>query len=111
MFGGLVNSMRDRAVEVAAKSFLERQMNGFGEVTRLELDSREKVIAAEVRLAGEACPVSVRIGRYEIRRRDGESFLVVDDVTASREWIGAAARQHVAGREFKIPNALAVMLG
>jgi hypothetical protein len=103
--------MRDRAVEVAAKSFLERQMKGFGEVTRLELDSQEKVIAAEVTLVGEACPVSVRVGRYEIRRRDGESFLVVDDFSASREWIGAAFRQHVAGREFKIPNAVAAMVG
>lgn len=111
MFGGIANAIKDKAVVVAARSQLQRHLEGFGEITRLELDSRAKTLEAEVMLKGEAAPVSLRVGRYEIRRRGAEAWLVVDEVTASRAWITAAAAKHVSGREFRLPAAAASALG
>ena len=109
MFGGLA-AIKDKAIVAAARPQLQRHLDGFGEITRLELDSRAKNLEAEVVLKGEVAPVSIRVGRYEIRRRDGEAFIVVHEVSASREWISAAIEKHVAGREFRLPATAASAL-
>lgn len=111
MFGGIASALKDRAIVAAARSQLQRHLDGFGEITRLELDTRAKNLEAEVMLKGEVSPVSIRVGRYEIVRRNGEAFVVVHDVSASRPWIGAAIERHVAGREFRLPSTAAAALG
>lgn len=114
MFGALSNAFgnaRDRTVEAAARGYISRKIEKFGELTKLEINSREKTLAFEVALKGEVSPVSVQIDRYEVVQRNGESFIIVRQAKASREWISAAIQEHVIGQEFKLPSAAASVLG
>lgn len=113
MFGALTNALgsaRDRAVEAAARSYIARQIEKFGELRKFEIDSRLKTLAIEVALKGEVSPVSVQVDKYEVVRRDGDSHIILRQARASREWITAAIEQHVLGREFKLPSSAASVL-
>lgn len=113
MFGALSNALgsaRDRAVEAAARSYIARKIEKFGELRKLEIDSRQKRLAMEVALKGEVSPVSLQVDRYEIVQRDGESHIILRQARASREWITAALEEHVLGREFKLPPSAASVL-
>jgi len=113
MFEALANALgnaRDRAVEAAARSYLTQKIEKFGELRKLEIDSRQKRLALEVALKGETSPVSIRVEKYEIVQRNGDTHIILRQATASREWITAAIEEHLLGREVKLPAAAASVL-
>lgn len=113
MFKALSNVLgaaRDKAVEATARSFINRKIEQFGNVTRLEIDSRQKTVLLEIVLKGEVSPIGVHITRYELSEKDGETYITILQLDASREWLSAAANQYLIGRPVKIPEAVKVAL-
>ncbi len=108
--GNALAAIKDAAVENAARSFLDRYLENFGSVTRFEIDSRQKKVVAEVSLKGEAAPVALSAGRYELTETDGQSWITLYEFSASREWVAAALKRYVEGRKIKIPSALKLAL-
>lgn len=101
-----ISAVKDGAVEAGAKAYINQKIDGFGSVTNFQLDSKKRAMQIEVELKGETTPIRVRVGSYEVLQKEGAVYLKLDDVTASREWIGLAVKQYVAGREFRIPDSL-----
>ena len=113
MFGSIskvLNSVKNGAVEAGAKAYLNQKIGNFGSVTKFQLDPRERTLLVEVELKGESSPISVRVGSYELIDNQGTTCIAFHDVQASREWIGLAVEQYVAGRRFPIPDSLRKML-
>ncbi len=113
MLSSIANALgaaRDRAVEAAARGFISQKIQRFGELKRLELDTRQKRMELEVALKGEVSPVNLTIDGYEVVRRGSEAYLVVRQVRASREWIALAAEEYAVGQEFKLPASAAAVL-
>jgi hypothetical protein len=100
-------AVKDGAFEAAAKLYLNQKIASFGKVTQLSIDRDSKRIFVQAELNGEASPISVEVGRYDLVERDGASYVTVRQVSASREWIGSALQQYVVGREFKLPASTA----
>src|SRR5512133_2297338 len=95
------SAVKGGAVDAGAKAYLNSKIGRFGSVTQFNLNSKARTIFIEVQLRGEVSPVSINIGAYEVIRREGATFVSVHDVHASREWIGLAVDQYVAGQQFK----------
>lgn len=113
MFNSLANTLtacKDGAMEAAGKAFLNQKLQKFGTVTRLQIDSKQKTMLAELALKGEATPILINVDSYEVLQKAGDTYIVVRSVRASREWIGAVVREFVVGRQFKIPNAVGMAL-
>ena len=53
---------------------------------KLEIDTELKSISAEILLRGEASPIQVHIGHYEILTGE-ESGIKVSQIHTSREWM------------------------
>ncbi len=109
MFGALgkaFGAAKDKAFEASGKAFLNRKIESFGTVTRLQIDSARKTVLLEVELKGEISPITIQVHEYELRQRNGESFVLLKRVDASREWMGIALNQYLVGQEIKIPNGL-----
>jgi hypothetical protein len=109
-FANALTACKDGVVEAVAKAFLNQKLQKFGAVTRLEIDSKRKTMAAELALKGEATPLLINVDSYEVLQKAGDAYIVVRSVRASREWIGAVVTEFVVGREIKIPNAVGMAL-
>ena len=105
-----LTACKDGAVEAAGRAFLNQQIEKFGVVTRLQLDSRQKTISAQLSLKGETIPVIIEVESYEVIQRTEGTYITVRRVHASREWIGALLSELVVGRQFKIPRVVGMAL-
>lgn len=106
----IVSALKEGAVDAAARNYLNKQIQSFGEVTSLQIDSRAKTIALEASLKGESSPVSVRVTQYEVLSTSEAVYLVLKQFEASRPWIGTVLNQYVAGQKLPIPTALRNLL-
>jgi hypothetical protein len=108
--GKAFSSAKDRAVEASAKAFLERKLSNFGQIQQLQMDTRARSASITVLLKGEVTPISIQVYDYEIIQRDGASWIRINKVTASREWMGAALQEYVVGQQFKLPSGVSGFL-
>ena len=108
--GKAFSSAKDRAVEASARAFLERKLKNFGQINYLRMDTRNRTASITLTLKGEVSPITIEIHNYEVTRRDGVSWIRVNNVTASREWMGLALQEYLVGQQFKLPGGASAFL-
>ena len=106
----MLQKMKDKALSHGAKIAINNQINAYGEVQKLHLNSKEKSIELEVMLEGEIEPLTVHIDNYALTEADGSHQLQVSGVTTSRAWINTVASSYLEGKTFAIPDEYATML-
>lgn len=77
----------------------------YGTITDLKLDTARHSIEATVDLKGESEPVQIHIHEYEIIEENGTPFVILKEISTSREWLTALAQHQAVGRRFEIPHA------
>ena len=102
--------LKERALQAAAKAFINREIKGFGVVTELAIDTSKKTMRVELDLIGEASRIMINVASYELSEKNGEIHIAVQNVTASREWITAVLNKYVVSRTFQLPNAARMLL-
>jgi len=108
MLGALKDSLASRA----AKSMLAGRMERYGQLTELRIRSKEKMLLVQVLLAGEAEEIRIEVGRYRITPAEGGKIaLVIESITASREWLQLLLEDFVVGQAIPIPAVAAMALG
>ena len=100
MFG----AMKDKALSKGAKMAINSQMEDYGKVQSLYLNSKTKSIDMEIMLNGEIESLKVHIANYELTETSGRLQLRVNGVTTSRVWINALSPVHIEGKYFDIPD-------
>jgi hypothetical protein len=113
VFASITNALsgvKDRATEASAKAFINRKIQNFGEVTRISIDSKQKAAEIEAVLRGETAPIWLKVRSYQLSERNGEGFIRINGIEASREWIGIALSEYVVGREFPVPKVVRMAL-
>jgi len=83
----------------------------YGQATSLRLNSSEKSAAITLVLKGETQPVEIKIGKYELIPEAGKVYLILRDVTTSREWLTTLAQDHLVGKKFELPEQAASYAG
>jgi hypothetical protein len=107
----MLGALKDNLASLAAKSVLAGRMERYGQLTDLRIRSKEKTLLFEVLLAGEEREIRVEVGRYRIAEADGKMALVVETVTASREWLQLLLEDFVVGQPIPIPSIASMALG
>lgn len=110
LMADLARHGKDRALSRAIEALGRRHLARYGELSRVRLDSGGRTVVLEVLLRGETEPVCVSINRYEVLSEEQRDFVVVRDISVSREWMKALAEDVLKGRRFEIPHALAKVL-
>ena len=104
----MIQVMKDKALSTGAKIAINQQISDYGEILKLNLNSKFKSIELEIRLDGESENlVVVQIEHYEITE---DNHLKVSGITTSRAWINTLTFQHLEGKEFKVPDEYAQIL-
>lgn len=101
---GAINQAKDAGASIAIEHLLARQLEPYGELKDLKLNSRERTIHLEVLLKGETLPLGVDVLEYELQTAADQDFIVVKRVVASREWVTELLRNFLVGRRQPIPH-------
>ena len=98
----LISAIRDKAVQAAAKKWLQTQTEAVRDVQSLEIDSKQKTFSMTLELAGENEPLMVT-GSYQLKDDGGKTVLAPADIETSKKWLTILAAEQVKGRTFEVP--------
>lgn len=93
----ILHKLKDIAAAEAAKYLInEYQLQRFGEISNLTIDSQNKEIHCSLKLKGETEPILCQ-AKIQVRHEvEGQSFILVERVNTSREWITLLATDLLA---------------
>jgi hypothetical protein len=102
---------KDWLIEKTAVAMLNQSvLKPYGTLKQLNVDTKRRTIVAELELIGETQPVRVQINGYEILDEPDAAYLILKDVTTSREWLTTLARNFAVERKLKLPDAVRTYL-
>ena len=99
--------MKDKALSTGAKIAINQYIKEYGEIVKLNLNSKFKSMDLEIMLDGEHESLTVQIENYAITEDD---CLRISGITTSRTWINKLASKYLEGKEFRVPTEYAQML-
>lgn len=102
-YGGMFSAAKDAIASKAAQSFINQRIARYGEVRTLKLDSKNKSAEVVCALHGEPEPIMVRVERYELTQRDGQTFVRVVQCSANRPWLQNLLMDHGVDRDVPVP--------
>jgi hypothetical protein len=102
--------LKATALQAAIKALINREIEEFGVVTELAIDTGKKTMRVELDLKGEASRIVINAGSYVLSEKSGEIRIAFQDVTASREWITGVLNKYVVSWTIQLPNAARMLL-
>ncbi|HEX4895730.1 MAG TPA: hypothetical protein VFV11_05305 [Solimonas sp.] len=106
----LANSMKDGAIAIGLRSYLNERFGEFGEILDCELDSSSSRFTLHARLKGERDTVSATIERYELEREGERVYIVLKSFSSSRQWLTTLLQKLLAGKRYPLPAAVGKLL-
>jgi hypothetical protein len=79
-------------------------------MTELSIDTKNKRVRVRLELLGEKEPIDVEILRYSLHDNGQMTYITIEEVNSSREWLTAAMREFIVGQEFAIPAKAGAVL-
>jgi hypothetical protein len=105
MKAALSKGLKDPLVSQGVRFALNRFVEKYATIQEFHLDSARSTLTAAVLLKGESSPILVTVDGYEVREREGETYLVITGVTTSKEWLTELLRDKVVNQSlFKVPE-------
>ena len=89
---------------------INAKLRSIGEMTELSIDTKNKRVRVRLELVGEKEPVDVEILRYSLKEKGQTTYITVEEVTSSREWLTVALREFVVGQDLAIPAKAGAVL-
>jgi hypothetical protein len=107
---GFFQRSKDATVGFAARVAINTKLRGIGEMTELSIDTKRKSLRVRLELVGEEQPIEIEITKYRLCSSDSGTQLIIEDATASREWLNVALREFVIGESFPVPSKAEALL-
>lgn len=106
----MLTSLKDGALALAAKAYLNEKFKEYGEILDCDLDTASSRISLHALLRGEAASVSATVERYEIRRDIEGHYIVLHEFSSSREWLTRLLNALFADKRYALPAAIGALL-
>ncbi|HUS25481.1 MAG TPA: hypothetical protein VM369_11080 [Candidatus Binatia bacterium] len=103
MLGMMARGVKEGAMSVAAKSWLNEKFADYGKVTDLVIDTEANCITVEAVLKGERDPITASVVRYDIEKNQEGSFVVLKRFDSSRQWLTMLLTKFFAGKRYPLP--------
>lgn len=79
-------------------------------MTEFSIDTKNHSVRLRLDLLGEPQPIEVQVAKFSLKTKGGETRIVVEEASASREWMNVALREFVVGKSFPVPPQAATLL-
>ncbi len=106
----MLRGIKDSALSMMVKAFLNDKFKEMGEITDVSLDTGASKVAVVAKMRGEIEPVTASIERYELETEGSDRYIVLKEFVTSRAWLTAGLNQFLVGKRFKLPAAVSKML-
>lgn len=110
MLGKIAKGMKDGALGLALKSFLNERLSAYGEVLECQVDTGNNRLQLRALLRGEKEPITAAVEKYELQRIGDDSYITLKTFSCSREWITLLLSQRFANKQYKLPGAVSNFL-
>jgi hypothetical protein len=94
----------------AARVAANAKLRSIGEMTELSIDTKTKRVRVRLELLGEREPIDVEILRYSLKEKGETTYIIIEEVTSSREWLTVALREFIVGQDLAIPAKAGAVL-
>jgi len=95
---------KDATNSALFKTIINTAIKSYGSVIAFKIDSKDKSFLMELMLKGETQPVRIEITRYEFKRHDEKSFVIIYNLKANREWMQTVMEFALLNKEFELPE-------
>ncbi|TXH04897.1 MAG: hypothetical protein E6R07_05865 [Nevskiaceae bacterium] len=106
----MLKELKDSALSLAFKAFLNEKFKDYGEVLDCEFDTTANRLSLHALLRGESAPVSAAVERYKIKRDVAGAYIVLHELSSSREWLTRLLNALFAGKRYAVPAAVGALL-
>jgi hypothetical protein len=89
---------------------INAKLRSIGEMTELSIDTKNKRVRIRLELLGEKEPIDVEVLRYSLKEKGETTYITIEEVTSSREWLTVALREFVVGQDLAIPARAGAVL-
>lgn len=110
MLGNLARGMKDGALAMSLKAYINDRFRQYGEVLECVVDTKGGKLTLRAKLKGEKEVVTATIERYEIEAEGAERYIVLKSFSSSREWLTMLLTQFLAGKRCKLPATMSRLL-
>lgn len=110
MLGKMARGLKDGALALSAKAYINDRFRQYGEVLDCSIDTEACSLSLTAQLSGEREPIVARIEQYRVEADGDERYIVLQRFSCSREWIGLLLTQLFSGKRYKLPSAVSKLL-
>lgn len=89
---------------------INTKLRSIGEMTELSIDTKNKRVRGRLELLGEREPIDIDILRYSMKEKGDTTYIVIEEVSSSREWLTSALREFVVGQDLAVPAKAGAIL-
>ena len=93
-----------------ARLAINTKLRSIGQMTELSIDTKNKRVCVRLELLGEKELIDVEILRYSLKEKGETTYITIEEVTSSREWLTVALREFVVGQDLALPAKAGVVL-
>jgi hypothetical protein len=105
MLGKLAKSMKDGALGIALKAYVNDRLGDYGEVLDCNVDTGKSRIAVRVLLKGDKDPINAAVEKYELAT-EGETLYALRAFSSSRPWLTLLLTKLFTDKRYKLPSAV-----
>ena len=88
---------KEKIAESVIKKLLNSEVERYGYMLNLNIDSAAKQITAEILPAGEQTPITIT-AHYKFTHKQGEAQIKLSNIQTSREWITVLITELMQGQ-------------
>ncbi|MDR3414988.1 MAG: hypothetical protein P4L83_02280 [Nevskia sp.] len=110
MLKTLARGVKDGAMAMALKAYVNDRLSAYGEVTDCSVDTEASRLTVKAMLKGERDSVTATIERYEMEREGEDCYIVLKQFSSSRAWLTLLLTKLFAGKRYKLPGAVSALL-
>ena len=110
MLGKMARGVKDSALALSAKAYLNDRFREYGEVLDCRIDTKENNLGITALLSGERDPITATVERYELQQEGHETYIVLHEIGSSRAWLSKLLTRLFSGKRYKLPSAVSKLL-
>lgn len=110
MLGRIAKGMKDGAMGIALKHYINDKLGEYGEVLDCNVDSEHARISIRALLKGDREPTNASIERYELSREGEAVYATLRTFSSSRAWLTLLLGKLFEGKRYKLPSAVGRLL-
>jgi hypothetical protein len=110
MLKRMARGVRDGAIAIAIRSWLNDRYGEYGKVSEVSLDVDKGTLRVTALLHGERDSITATVDRFTLHNEDGEWHVLIHSISASRAWLGQLLNRLGAGKRLPLPASVARLL-